>query len=89
LPEELVQIIGVVVVQNLFQSRHPLLNVKEPFYLGGVHVKIRYDAPKVGELSRLLLEQRLDPFRVFQNGFVLVTQNIFALIFLDIQKTKI
>ena len=47
MPEELVQIIRVVVVQYLLQGRHTLLHVKEAFYFGGVHVKVGYDAPEV------------------------------------------
>ena len=44
-PEELLKLLEIVLIKDLFQVTHPPLHIVMSLYLCSVHVEISYDAP--------------------------------------------
>ena len=56
-PKELLKLLEIVLIKDLFQVTHPPLHIVMPLYLCSVHVEISYDTPQVSQLSWLQFEE--------------------------------
>lgn len=85
LAEKHLEVIQIVVVQDLLQLAHLVLHVVEAFYFCRVHVQICNYAPKVRQLSWLLLVHFLDAACVGQDGLVVLAEEVVILLVVHLQ----
>ena len=85
LPEEHLQVVVIIVVENYHELTHFISDVVESFDLGSVDVQVGNDAPEVRQFARLLLKHFLDGVGIRKDSFVILTKEIVVLLVIYLQ----